>query len=119
MSIIIWTAMDGEMFVILLPTEAGANVRAITDENTIRPVASLKLASNSINVESCFGTLTLLNISITIAGSVGAIKAAKVKATAKARPATYVNNSPATRVATTTPTVAKSNADIRIVLNSL
>jgi hypothetical protein len=77
---------EEELPIALSPAEAAeAKIRVITDENTISPVASLKLASNSINVESCFGTLILLNISITIAGSVGAIKAANVKATAKGR----------------------------------
>ena len=107
------------LLLIVVETAAAANVKAVIDENTIRPVASLKLASNSISVESCFGTFTLLNISITIAGSVGAISAANVKATENARPAIYVNNNPATSVATTTPIVAKSNADILMALNSL
>jgi hypothetical protein len=74
-------ADDDELPIILSPAEA--NTRVIKDENTINPVASLKLASNSINVESCFGSLILLNISITIARSVGEINAANMKATAK------------------------------------
>src|SRR5690242_16226910 len=82
------------------------------DENIIKPVASLKLASNSINVERPLGTLNFLNISITIAGSVGEISAAKRNETAKLRPATYISRKPATNVDTTTPAVANSRAEI-------
>ena len=53
------------------------------DEKIMIPVASLRVASDSIIVESKPGTLTLLNISITIAASVGAIKAANVNADEK------------------------------------
>ena len=77
--------VDGVLLIELVIEACSTQVRARTEENIIRPVASLKLASNSINVESCFGTFSLLNISITIAGSVGAIKAANVKAIPKAK----------------------------------
>jgi hypothetical protein len=50
------------------------------DEKIMIPVASLRAASDSIIVESKSGTLMFLNISITIAASVGAIKAANVNA---------------------------------------
>jgi hypothetical protein len=53
-----------------LPTDS-----ASIDENAMAPVASLKAASDSIRVESTLGTFTLLNISITIAASVGTIRA--------------------------------------------
>ena len=96
-----------------------AKAIAIIDEKTIAPVESLKAASDSISVESIFGTLTLLNISITIAASVGAIKAAKAKATRSGKPAIYVIISPPAKVARTTPTVASSNADTLTALNCL
>lgn len=96
------------------PLETAANVKAATDENIIRPVASLKLPSNPISVERCFGTFTLLNISYNSWG-VGAIRAANVKATENARPAICVNNNPATSIARANPIVAKRNADILIV----
>jgi hypothetical protein len=49
------------------------------------------------------GTLNFLNISITITGSVGEIKAAKVKATATLRPAINISRKPAANVAIITP----------------
>ena len=96
-----------------------AKAIAMIEEKTIAPVASLKAASDSINVESIFGTLTLLNISITIAALVGAINAAKAKATRGGRPAIYVIINPPANVARTTPTVASNNADILTTLNFL
>ena len=89
---------------------------ATIDENTITPVASLKLASASISVERVAGTLTRLKTSITIAASVGAINAAKANATMVGKPATYDNKSPPIIVARTTPTVASKRAEILIAL---
>src|SRR5574340_880924 len=90
---------------------------AMIEENMITPAASLKLASDSINVASVFGIFTLLKTSITIAASVGAINAAKAKATSVGSPAKYDNNSPPTLVASQTPTVASTRDDILIILN--
>ena len=59
-----------------LPTD-----NAVIDENAMAPVASLKAASDTIRVESTLGTFTFLNISITIAASAGAIRAANANAT--------------------------------------
>src|SRR5438270_6783738 len=66
------------MFTFMLPmtfcvssVDPCAAAIAIIDENIITPVASLKLASDSIRVESNFGVLILLNTSITMAASVG------------------------------------------------
>src|SRR5690242_21952445 len=88
------------------------------DENIMTPVASLKLASDSIRVESNFGTLTFLNASITIAASVGAINAANAKDTMYGKPAKYTSRNPPTNVARRTPTVDNKSADIRTCLNS-
>lgn len=42
-------ANDGELLIVLLPAEAAeAKTRVIIDENIISPIASLKLASNSL-----------------------------------------------------------------------
>ena len=42
-------ANDGELLIVLLPAEAAeAKTSVIIDENIISPVASLKLASNSL-----------------------------------------------------------------------
>ena len=92
---------------------------AIIDEKTIAPVASLKLASDSISVESTFGTFTRLNISITIAASVGAIKAAKAKDTRSGKRAIYIRRKPPTKVARMTPIVASNRADTLTSLKCL
>ena len=97
-----------------LPTDS-----AIIDENAMAPVASLKAASDSIRVESTLGTFTFLNISITIAASVGEIKAANANATRNGKRAIYTRRNPPINVARTTPNVASSSADILIALNCL
>lgn len=61
---------------------------ATTDEKAMAPEASLKSASDSMRVDSTLGTFTFLNISITIAASVGEIKAANTNATRNGKPAT-------------------------------
>jgi hypothetical protein len=43
-------ANDGELLIVLLPAEAAEKTRVIIDENIIRPVASLKLALNSLYI---------------------------------------------------------------------
>ena len=58
------------------------------DENTIKPVASLKLASNSINVERPFGTLNFLKFYHYSVDPLGKLAAAKRNETAKFSPAT-------------------------------
>ena len=92
---------------------------AIIDEKAMAPVASLKAASDSMRVESTLGTFTLLNISITIAASVGEIKAANANATRNGKPAIYTRRNPPINVARTTPIVASNSAEILIALNCL
>ncbi|MDG7012695.1 MAG: DUF92 domain-containing protein [Nitrososphaerota archaeon] len=88
---------------------AAAAVVSTTVRSAI-PVASLKTDSISMSVASLDGTLTLPNISSTVATSVGDIRAAKTKATRGSSPTTFQRTTPTTRAETRTPTVARRSA---------
>src|SRR5271157_1381645 len=84
-----------------------------TDDNTILnitiAVASLKAASTFIMVESLVGTSDLRKTSNTVTVSVGEIIAAKSSETTSESPTSCHRITPQTRVATITPTVARTS----------
>ena len=92
---------------------------ARTTEKTTIPVASLRAASVSRSAESFAGTFTLLNISRTVAVSVGAMSAPKMNAVLRGSPARVQSARPATTVEITTPSVASARAGLMTDLSSL